>query len=160
MANWQNEIVIIVRGLVNDWEKTTYTDSRLKEIIVVAAQLLINDTTFDKSYTIDVDKVLISPDPTEPGSKDNGFINLTSLKAACIITASEARTHIKDGFVFKDGPSSIDTKSRAQYFIELNKDMCEAFFQALFQYQAGGSKVGAAVLTPYTSEVAVRQGNF
>ena len=70
---WQNEMSIIVRHLINDLDSSSYTftDSRVEESILVAAQLVLIEIDFDKSYTIDVDASSISPDPTTSGDKDN-----------------------------------------------------------------------------------------
>ena len=82
---WQNEIVRMVRFLVNDIDASTYDDSRLEETILVAAQLLIGNIDFDRTYTVDVDTLVLSPDPTTLTTKDNNFINLLAVQASCII---------------------------------------------------------------------------
>ena len=63
---WQNEMTIIVRHLVNDLDSTSYTftDSRLEEAVLVSAQLSALEIDFENTYTIDVDAVSLSPDPT------------------------------------------------------------------------------------------------
>ena len=53
---WQNEMSIIVRHLINDLDSSSYTftDSRVEESILVAAQLVLIEIDFDKA-TIAID---------------------------------------------------------------------------------------------------------
>jgi hypothetical protein len=83
-STWQNEMVRIVRHLVDDLDAATYSDSRLEETVLVSAQMVQLQVTFDKTYTVDVDELLLTPDPTA-ATRDNAFINLVCLKTACII---------------------------------------------------------------------------
>ena len=81
---WQNEMTLIVRHLVNDLDSSdyTFTDSRLEESILVSAQLSFLEVDFEQTYTIDVDSVTLSPDPTTSSDKDDSFINIVSLRTA------------------------------------------------------------------------------
>lgn len=158
--SWQTEITPIVRILIDDYaEPYTYTDSRLEEIIVIAAQMLITSIDWDKTYTISIPDVSISPDPTA-NTKDNAFINLTSLKAACFILMSEAKTASRQGIKISDGPSSIDTTGRLQSALKTADTMCKNFDMAKLEYMAGNSRAGEAVLTPYTREDLPPGDNF
>lgn len=149
---WQNEMVRVLRYLIDDINSSTYSDSRLEETIIVAAQLLIDDIDFDNTYTIDVDALTLSPDPTELSTKDNDFINLVSLKAACIVLGSEAKTLASQSYVIKDGPSSIDTTAAYKALRELHKQMCDDLASSIIQLKAGSSVGGQAIITPYTYE--------
>ena len=82
---WQNEMVRIVRHLINDLDSSnyTFTDDRLEESVLVAAQLLLKEVDFDNTYTIDTDALDMSPDPTTLTTKDDAFINLASLRIKC-----------------------------------------------------------------------------
>ena len=105
---WQNEMVRILRHIINDLDSSSYsfTDDRLEESILVSAQLVSTEIDFDKDYTIDVDALVLSPDPTA-SVKDDAFINLVVLKSACIILGSEVRSNALNSIALKDGPSSI-----------------------------------------------------
>lgn len=149
---WQNEISRIVRFLVNDIDAVSYTDDRLEETILVAAQLLIDNIDFDNTYTVDVDSLVLSPDPTELEIKDNFFINVTAMKAACIILGSEAKTLAAQSARIKDGPASIDISSAYQSIHQLYKELCDKLDKMIIDYKAGNSVAGQSVLTPYTYE--------
>ena len=76
--SWQNEMTIIVRHLINDLDSSSYTftDSRIEESILVSSQLVLHEVDFESSYTVDVDSLTLTPDPTaNTGSdgKDDGF---------------------------------------------------------------------------------------
>ena len=62
---WQNEMVRIVRHLINDLDSSnyTFTDDRMEESILVSAQLLLKEVDFDNTYTIDTDALDMSPAP-------------------------------------------------------------------------------------------------
>ena len=56
--SWQNEMVRIVRFLINDIDASSYTDERLEETILVAAQSVYASIDFPNTYTIDVDTLV------------------------------------------------------------------------------------------------------
>jgi len=148
---WQNEMVRIVRFLINDLDGSTYTDSRLEETILVAAQLQYISIDFDNTYVIDIDTLSLSPDPTS-GTKDDWFINIVCMRAACIILNSEAKTLAAQSYKIKDGPSSIEVGETYKNTIALYEDACDRLSLMIMQYKAGNSVAGHAVLTPYTQE--------
>jgi hypothetical protein len=149
---WTDDMPVIVRYLVNDVNSSdyTYTNGRIKQTIVVAAQLVLNEIDFDKTYTVTVSTSGITPDPTA-ATKDDAFINLVSLKSACLIASSELRTKSLDAVRVSDGSSSIDAGGVLRGFEALSKSMCQRYEDAKIQYKAGNSVAGKAVLTPYES---------
>lgn len=147
---WQTEMVRIVRHLINDVDATSYADDRLEETILVSAQLVLHEIDFDNTYTVDVDGLSLSPDPTGLANKDNAFINIISLKSACVILSSEVRTHGLNAIKMSDGPSSIDMTGIAKNIASSSQDMCSRYEHAVMQYKAGGSVAGQAILGPYS----------
>jgi len=147
--SWQNELVRITRFLIDDIsEPYTYDDSRLEETILVCAQLMKHELTFDNDYTIDVDTLTLSPDPTE-GTKDNGFINLACMKTACIILRAEVKTESLKNVVVKDGPSSIDMGGRYDATKTRADEICKDYEEAKLQYQLGNSRAGQAIVNTW-----------
>lgn len=159
---WQNEICLIVRHLISDLGSSDemYSDSRIEEVILVAAQLLLGEVDFDNTYVIDADSLVISPDPTTAGSKDDGFINLVSLKGATIILRGEMKASGAQSFVIKDGPSTIDVKGVYQAKKEILKDMEEVLGRAIVQFKIGDSRAGQAILTPFCTEMVGSRGRI
>jgi len=149
---WQNEIVRMVRFLINDVDATSYSDERLEETILVSAQLLSNNIDFDNSYNIDVDSLVLDPDPTMLSPKDNFFINILAVKASCIILGSEAKTLAAQSFRIKDASSSIDVSAAYQSINQLYQEMCNRLEKMIVDYKAGNSIAGQSVVTPYTQE--------
>ena len=160
-STWQNEIVIILRHLINDLgSPPTYDDSRLEETILVAAQLLIYEVDFNKEYTIDVDSGTLSPNPVAE-AKDNAFVNLCALKATCIILGSEYKTNTTRSVMVQDGPSKIDYTGVVDQSKTIWEESIKRYAHARVQYQAGNSIAGKAILSPFTSELTdVIRGNF
>lgn len=156
--SWQNEMVRIVRYLIDDIDSTSYDDCRLEETLLVSAQLQSSAIDFNNDYTVDVDNLLLSPDPTETTPKDDWFINIVCVQAACIILNSEAKTLAAQAYLIKDGPSSIEMGGAYRAIKSIAKDMCCKLSQMIMQYKAGDSVGGLAILTPYTQD-RVASGN-
>ena len=79
MATWDTSLVIIFRNLINDAVAPyTYNDARAKEIILVGAQLMLMEVSFDIPYVVDLNGQNITPDPVE--NNDNNFIALHLIK--------------------------------------------------------------------------------
>jgi hypothetical protein len=156
--SWQNEMVRIVRFLINDINSASYEDCRLEETILVAAQLQMDAIDFNNTYSVDVDSLTMSPDPTETNPKDNWFINIVCLQAACIILGSEAKTLAAQAFKVKDGPSSIEMGGAYEATKKIADDMCNRLAVMIMQMKAGDSVGGQAILTPYTQD-GISEGN-
>ena len=63
--NWRNEISLLIRSFINDFGDTPmYTDQRICQLAIVAAQQVILEIEFNNEYTIDIINQTISPDPT------------------------------------------------------------------------------------------------
>jgi hypothetical protein len=150
--SWQGQLSTIVRYLIDDIDSTKYkySDSRIETTIIVASQFVTLEVDLNNTYTINVEQCSLSPDPTDADTKDDAFINLVCLKAACIIVGSEVRSESGNAISIKDGPSAIDLRGVASTLIVLYKDLCEKYDKLLLDYRAGGSIVGQAILGPYS----------
>ena len=150
--SWQGQLSTIVRHLLNDVDETNYkyTTKRLETTILVAAQLVLLDTDFNNVYSINLEQCYLSPDPTDSDIKDDAFITLVSLKSACIILGSEARTESGNAISIKDGPSAIDLRGVCGTLLTLYKDLSEKYEKSLMQYRTGNSISGKAILGPYS----------
>lgn len=150
---WQNEMVRIVRYLIDDIvEPYTYSNERLEETILVAAQLGKYDASYAQNYTIDVDSLALSPDPTTAGSKDDGFINLTSIKTAMIVLNAEVKLAASQAVQVTDGPSSINMASAYKAIKERADELAKRYQEAIVRYQLGGAGLGEFVTGPITNE--------
>lgn len=150
--SWQGELSTMVRYIIGDTdpENYKYTPRRLETSILVAAQLVTFDVDLPYSYTINVEQCRLTPDPTDTGTRDNAFINLTSLKTGCLIIGSEIKTESGNAIAIKDGPSSIDLRGVSNTLQILYKDICAKYDKLLLDYRAGGTLAGQAVLGPYS----------
>lgn len=164
--SWQGEMTTIVRTLINDLDSTnyTYSNSRLETTILVAAQIVLTEIDFENTYVVDVEQCHLVPDPTDPTTglatvnKDDPFINLVSLKTACIIMGSEMKTQALNAVKVSDGPSSIDYTAVAANVRYLYEFACKSYEEYKFNYAAGNNAVGKAILSPYApgSDVITR----
>ena len=144
-------MVVIVRHLVNDLNSSdyTFTDDRLEESVLVAAQLASLEIDFENTYSIDVDSVTLTPDPTASGNKDDSFINLVCLKTARLLLGSELKTHSLNAISLRDGPSSLDLRGIVAGLTILFEDIAKRYEDAVLQYKLNGV-VGEAILGPYS----------
>ena len=91
--SWQGQMSTVVRHIINDVDSSAYsfTPNRIETTILVAAQLLLMNVDFTNEYSVNVEACTLSPDPTDTDTKDDPFIALACLRAACIILGSEIR---------------------------------------------------------------------
>jgi hypothetical protein len=139
--------------MVNDIDPSnqTYADNRLQELLIVAAQFVAQEVSFNTTYTIDVDQLLLAPDPTIPNNRDDSFINLICLKAACILDLAETRVATSQAFGVRDGGTSIDMRGSAEARLKfLKAGWCGKYEEAKDQYAANGRNIaGAAIMGPF-----------
>ena len=120
---WTTDLVIILRSIIGDLDSTSFTDSRLQQILAVAAYNVLNDADFSTTYTVDVANSTISPDPYTTSDVD--FSTLTVYKAACILLGSEVKTEAANAISIKDGPSAIDLRGVTQSLTVMYNDLCK-----------------------------------
>jgi len=148
------ELTDILRVLVNDADSTSYTDAILEKTLAVAARQVTVEMDFTQDFKITIGTTpAIAPDPTDDagGTRDDSFINLATLKAACIMDQGAALLAAKQAIAVGDGSSKIDLRERAAWLLKLlEKGWCAAFENAKLEYKSGQVQVaGAAVMTPF-----------
>lgn len=149
---WQDDMTELLRVMVNDMEDTpTYTDDRLERVLAVAAFQVLQELRFSFPYVVSLANTTIMPDPTDPASKDESFVNLVALKAACIIDQGSAVVAAQRAIAVKDGGSSVDLRGVfAGKFALLEKGYCAIYKDSKKEYQAGQVRIaGAAVMGPF-----------
>lgn len=148
---WQDEILMIVRTLINDLDTSnpTYTDERLLQIVTVAAKYVQFDVVLDNTYTIDVVNKLISPDPT--AQNDSIFISLIGLKSACMIDQSTLRTKAAmEGIRAALGPAQLSIAgSLAGFDLIIDKGPCAAYDELTSHWDVKEATAVRAILSPF-----------
>jgi hypothetical protein len=148
--SWQIEIPIIVRTLINDFsDQPVYSDERITQVIAVAAKYVQFDVVLENKYEVDVANPNISPDPTI--AKDEIFISLLSLKAACIIDQSTYRTKAAmEGIRAALGPASLSVAGQSSAWnIILDKGPCAAYEELTSHWDVKDATAIRAVLSPF-----------
>lgn len=140
-CNISYEFMQIVRVLLQDTSRTLYTDDRLKELIATSARLVMQDVSFDTDYTIGILQRSISPNPFDV--PDQSFINLVSLKCACIVDMGDLRDQAKkSGVKITQDRSVIDTSTRFAGFKDvIALGWCNAYSMARDEYLRDRSNV-------------------
>lgn len=151
-STWEQTMILMLRSLIGDLDETTYTDERLKQVLVIAAYGVNAAADFMNDYVVDVTAMTITPDPVEAGDQD--FAVLTVYKAACILVGSEVKTQSLNAIAIKDGPSSIDLRGVSGSLSGLQKDLCGKYDDMLNKYRFekgnGGAPLGEAILGPFS----------
>lgn len=153
---WQNEMTIIVRHIIGDIDSTnyTFTDARIEEAILVAAQLFMNEVDVSIVYQIDVDNGIMNPDPTTTPTanawRDDDFIALVCLRCGLLLTSSLMRTYSLKAISIRDGASSIDTRGIVAGLQQVYNALFKQYDEVKLAYQAGKIGWGKGILGPYS----------
>jgi hypothetical protein len=153
---WQNELTIIVRHIIGDLDSDNYSfsDSRIEESILVAAQLIHNEMEFLVDYNIEVDNGSLTPDPTTTAvgssSKDDDFIAICCLRSGLLLTNSLLRTYALKAFSIRDGSSSLDMRGIVAGLKMVNDDLTKKYETVKLDYQTGKLGFGKVILSPYS----------
>jgi uncharacterized protein (UPF0210 family) len=150
---WQDEMIPTLRVMLNDLSETapTYSDDRLEQVLVVAAKMVSAELGLTDTYRISVANVTMSPDPTAAATKNDSFVNLVTLKAACVVDRGVALVGANRAIYVKDGASAIDLRGVSEAKLKLlEKGWCAVYEDAKFEHQNGlAGAAGAMVLTPF-----------
>lgn len=148
---WLDNARVILRSIINDnSSELEFSDDRLDQILLSAAYQVCAEVDFSTSYVVDISCETVTPDP----SSDKNFINLTTIKAACIIDRGKLRTAAAlSGLRSKCGPVEFQTLQHMDGFtILLQHGWCAVYEQARLQYGFGNATFCQAILSPFTNE--------
>ena len=150
---WDTTMVSMMRTLIQDFDSTYFTYSRLKEILVVAAQYVITEVDLSVTYTINIVTPSISPDPTTASPVDNAFVNLAVMKAACLIDRGSLRSAaLLSGLEARCGPAMMKTLQRMDGFNTLIiQGYCATYEELKQQYRFGNISWCQGFLSPFIS---------
>ena len=149
---WEIEIPIIIRNLINDLaDPPTYSDSRIQQLAVVAAQYVLMEVNLDTTYTVNVVSTEISPDPSAPETRDTDFIGFIAMKSACLLDHSTFRTKAAgEGLRAALGPASLSvTGTLAGYRDILNMGPCKLYDQLVLDHNIGNATAVRAIFSPF-----------
>lgn len=151
---WQTTYIKVLRILIDDLEPdVTYTDSRLEDLIVLAASQVNYEIELGTTYTIVIAPPSISPDPTS----DHTLMNLATLKAACILDRSamrKAMTGVGGSLEARCGPAVLKLGNRdAGFKLLLEQGFCAAYDEAIKQAAFGNLAYAQGILSPFVNEL-------
>lgn len=143
-------LVIMLRAIIDDLDSVTYTDSRLEQLLAVAAMYVNKD--LDTTYVINIGSPDITPDPFD--SSDTAFINLVVIKAACTIDQSAFRVRAAtSGLEARCGPAVMKVLEGSSTYKDLiNLGACGTYLNLLRDYKLGTGEACHAILSPFVSD--------
>ena len=150
--SWQTEMTTIIRVLINDYTSPyTYSDSRIQQTILVSTQYVQFDVNLENKYTIDLVGGSLSPDPTDPEKRDDIFISLACLKAACIVDQSTYRTKAAmEGIRAALGPASLSVGGSASAWKTiLQHGPCATYDELTSHWDVANANAVRAIFSPF-----------
>lgn len=148
---WQDDMVEILRNLIGDTGATeVYTDAQLERVLLVAAFQVLQELDFDNDYSVSISGETLTPDPTDVDTQDDTFVNLVTMKAACIADQGSAVVAAGRAIAVRDGSSSVDLRSVFKSKLDLLKQgWCAVYKDSKREYQMGAGVAGAMVMGPF-----------
>lgn len=149
---WQNEMVVVLRHIIDDLDPTNYrfSDSRLEETLLASTYILQADVEFLNSYQVNVDEGSLIPDPTTSTPKDDDFIALCTVQAGIILYRSMIKTYSFQSISIRDGASSLDTRGIVQGLKIVYEDLVKRLDHMILMYKTGKYGFGKSILGPYS----------
>ncbi len=144
-------MTLILRALINDLDSTEYADERLEQLIAIAANFVVQNIQ-STSYVVNVMGPDITPDPWENG--DMTFVNLTVLKAACMIDHGNLRMRAAvAGLSATAGPASLSVGSTNYSAFKdlIGLGPCTLYKEMLQDYILGSGVICHGILSPFIS---------
>lgn len=152
LSFWQIEIPIIVRNLINDFNTPpTYSDDRIEQLILVAAQYVLMEVNLDTNYIVNIVTMDISPDPSDPSTRDTDFIGFVAMKAACLLDQSTFRTKAAlEGLRSTLGPATLAvTGTLGGYRDILGLGPCKLYEKLVLDHNIGNATAVRAIFSPF-----------
>jgi hypothetical protein len=149
------EIRTIVRALINDPAppdaSNVYSDTKIDDLISVAARYVVIDLNLDQEYKIDVTTNVITPDPTDTNSRDEDFISFVALRASCFLDQSTYRTKAAtEGIRAGLGPAQLNVSGNLSgYKNIIDIGPCGVYEYLKQQHNIGNATAISAVLSPF-----------
>lgn len=149
------EIRTIVRALINDPAppdaSNTYSDTKIDQLISVAARYVVIDLNLNQEYKIDVTTNVITPDPTDTNSRDETFISFVALRASCFLDQSTYRTKAAtEGIRAGLGPAQLNVSGNLSgYKGIIDIGPCGVYEYLKQQHNIGNATAISAVLGPF-----------
>ena len=150
--SWKKEMTVMVRVFINDLGPTyLYNDTRIQQAIVVAGQYVQFNVNLDTKYTVDILNPNFTPDPTLSTPKDEIFIFLTILKAACIVDQSTFRTKAAlEGIRASLGAASLSVGNHlAGYKTILELGPCALYEDLTEHWDVANATAVRAIFSPF-----------
>lgn len=148
--SWDNHLINLVRVLINDiTEPYEFNDSRMLQVIVVAANYVQFDVNLDHKYNIDVINFNISPDPIS--LNDDIFLSLVGLKASCLFDQSAYRTKAAmEGIRTSLGPALLSVNGNAGAWASiLAHGACATYDELTSHWDVMNATAVKAILSPF-----------
>jgi hypothetical protein len=146
---WQDTGITILKAILNDacCGTSTFSDSRLLDLLIAAAYCNLTAINWSTTYTINVGKQTISPDPLT----DVDFMNFMILKAACLADQGLFRTKaLQAGLEARCGPAILKTTQHLQGFNTLLEEgPCKAYEEMRCEFIFNNNRAIRAILSPF-----------
>ena len=148
-SSWQNALISALRILLNDESGIRYKDAELEDVLAVAASMVKSEVPLTTTYSVNITPPSISPDPVL--NNDKSFVNLMTLKAACLLDKSTlGYNSLLSGLGASCGNARLSTLNRMSGFEALiDSGYCMSYENAKRQYMSGNRSTKKSTLSPF-----------
>jgi hypothetical protein len=150
--SWQAEIPTIIRSIINDLDYTnlSYSDERLQQLIIVAAQYVQREVELPNRYNLNILVPEITPDPTLLEVKDDDFISFIVLKSVCLLDQSALRTRAAlEGVRANLGPAGLSVTAGSSLQFLTTNGPCKTYNDLRLEYAVGNTSLLRGILSPF-----------
>lgn len=143
------DILMMLRVLINDIAGTIYSEDSLTRLALTSAIIVKKELYFEQEYTVNLQLLTISPDPEED------FTLFVSHKAAILLLSSEMRTKTSQSIKIVDGPSTIDLSNISKDMKSLLDFLTAQYDRMKLDFTLHANNQGSfgyAIMTPTTVE--------
>jgi hypothetical protein len=147
---WDSEMVLLLRFVIDDVdEPVKYSDDKLQQLLLVAGQFVRTEVPLSQEYIIDVENYSITPDPTVTDHRDDSFINLTVLKAGCLLSTSPLIKSSGKNLRVKETTYEYDARGTLDSSKFAVQTFCSAYQDAKWGFATTNGVIGEVIIGPY-----------
>ncbi len=146
---WSDVMTTMLRYMINDFgNPQTYDDNQLQMMLLVNAAYEVQELNFSQTFTVDIQNITLSPDPTVNDPKDYNLVNLTVLRTAVMVFANEYKASTNQAIMFKEFHSQADMRGIAPHKKDLWLEFQKLYEEKRMHYQIGIRVSSKAILSP------------
>ncbi len=146
---WYDVMTTMLRYMINDYgTPQIYSDNVLQTMLLINAAYEVQELNFSQTFTVDIQNLILTPDPTANDPKDYNLVNLTVLRTAVMVAMNEYKTATNSAINFREFHSQADMRGIAPAKKALWEELQKLYDEKRMHYQIGIRVSSKAILSP------------